>query len=204
MLSIRNTANRLRFSLGLPSDFTQQNAKWVKITNFYHIPTTVLYHHFTSIYNELYKDNLYSVCYLSVPLLGISCFLSDNCTYWRILPFTTGESCKYSLLNSYRRNFTFTYCLRHVVVTGYKYFLNMPYLCSPLFSESNNQNFPNPYRRKVLSSYWRKVTSLHTLTYYSMIHFFECRNISQLLMDTVNKTIHNKLIIYFCNIHKHV
>ena len=195
MQIIQNTENRLRPSLGLPSDITQQNAKWVKLTNFYHIVTIVLYH---------YKANLYPVCYLNVPLLGVLCFLSDNCTHWRSLPFTTCEPCKYSYLNSYRRNSTFTTCLPHVVVTGYKYCLAVSYLCSPFFSESNKHNFPYSFRKKVLSSYWRKVTSLHTLTYYSMIHFLECRNISQLLMDTVNKTMHNKLITYFCNIHKHV
>ena len=204
MLSIRCTENGPRPSFGLPSDYTQQNAKWVKITNFYHIATIVFYHHITSISNKFHKANLYPVCYLNLPLLGVSGFLSDNCTHWKVLPFITWEPCKYLFLNSYRRNFTFAIYLPHVVVTGYKYYLAMSYVCSPLVSESNKHNFPNPYRRKVLSSYWRKVTSLLTHTYYSMIHFLECLNIFQILMDIVNKTIQNKLIIHIYNIHIHV
>ena len=125
MLSIRCTENGPRPSFGLPSDYTQQNAKWVKITNFYHIATIVFYHHITSISNKFHKANLYPVCYLNLPLLGVSGFLSDNCTHWKVLPFITWEPCKYLFLNSYRRNFTFAYYLPHVVVTGCKYYLSM-------------------------------------------------------------------------------
>ena len=116
---------------------------------------------------------------------------SPHVSYWRAMPFKIYEPCKYASSNSYRRKVSYEYYMSYLVGADFKSYLEIICGCPPQASYWRTMPFITcePCNCIHIETYWRKVISLFTYIYNSMLYVSECRNIFKILINTVNRTI---------------
>ena len=90
-----------------------------------------------------------------------------------------------------------TYYLFYIIGADFKSYLEITCGCSLHASYWRTMPFIfcKPCNCIHIETYWRKVISLFTYTYISMLYISECRNIFKILINTVNRTIFSNLTI---------
>ena len=149
---------------GLPSEYSLRNAYWGKTIYSIIIYFAVYYHCVSFILNNLCKASLYSVYYYLYP---ITYMIIAYCTYY----------------------------LYYIVGADFKSYLEITYGCSLHASYWRKMHFIicEPCDCIHIETYWRKLISLFTYNYNSMLYITECRNIIKILIITANRTILSNL-----------
>ena len=212
MQNIRHTDNDLRPLSGLSLEYAPLNPHWLMI----YICLMVIVLHCQSItittgefvplifhkpYNYIilipYRRKVlcdHYMCFLIdadfKSYTGIPCECPPHVSYWRVLPFLNYEPCKYTFPIAYMKKV-------YIVGADFKFYLEITCGCSlhASYWRAMPFIFCEPCNCIHIETYWRKVISLFTYIYNSMLFISECQNIFKTLINTVNRTILSNLTI---------
>ena len=220
MQNIRHTENDRRPLSGLSFEYAPLNPHW-EINYTCRMATVVFCHSIIFIttreflpliFNKPYKYIIlipyrrkvlcdYHICFLiDVDFkshTGILCECSPHVPFLRVLSFMIDEPCKYSFPIAYLKKVYCNYYLFYIIGADFKSYLEIT--CGYSLHASYWRTMPfifcKPCNCIHIESYWRKVISLFTYAYISMLYISECRNIFKILINTVNRTILSNLTI---------